>query len=170
MARRWLLLLGLMAALGGCSRVTAVDISPAAVENTRRNAERHGVADRVTVLRSDLFTELHESDRYDVVFWNSNFVDSAEDAGRGSLLERAIFDPGYAVHRRFLRFAPAHLERGGRLLLGFGSLGNLGRLRELAAEAGFAVERLRSSGTRFVPGVEYLLLELVPAAISKGQR
>ena len=36
-----------LAALAGCRSVTALDISAAAVENTRRNAERHGVAGRV---------------------------------------------------------------------------------------------------------------------------
>ena len=46
------------AALAGCRRVTALDISAAAVENTRRNVERHGVADRVDVRQSDLFDAL----------------------------------------------------------------------------------------------------------------
>ncbi|MET8448708.1 50S ribosomal protein L11 methyltransferase [Streptomyces sp. NPDC005209] len=43
-------------ALNGCSRVCALAISPAAVENAGLNAVRHGVSDRVTVLRSDLLS------------------------------------------------------------------------------------------------------------------
>ncbi|MFI1104540.1 hypothetical protein [Streptomyces melanogenes] len=44
--------------------MTEVDISAAAVENTRRNALRHRVADRVRTLRSDLFAALDPQDRY----------------------------------------------------------------------------------------------------------
>ncbi|MCA1674388.1 MAG: 50S ribosomal protein L11 methyltransferase, partial [Actinobacteria bacterium] len=34
-----------LAAQHGCDRVVALDINPAAVENTRRNAARYGVTD-----------------------------------------------------------------------------------------------------------------------------
>src|SRR5258708_5898149 len=62
------------AALAGCRRVTALDISSAAVENTRRNVERHGVADRVEVRHSDLFDALSGDERFHLIYWNSNFV------------------------------------------------------------------------------------------------
>ena len=38
-----------LTALRGCAEVAAIDMSRAAADNTRRNAERHGVADRVRV-------------------------------------------------------------------------------------------------------------------------
>ena len=66
------------AALVGCRRVTALDISSAAVENTRRNVERHGVADRVDVRHSDLFDALSAGERFDVIYWNSNFVEAPQ--------------------------------------------------------------------------------------------
>lgn len=59
------------AALQGCSRVCALDISPAAVENSRLNAVRHGVSERITILRSDLFSELGSSNGFDLIYWNS---------------------------------------------------------------------------------------------------
>ena len=37
------------------AHVTAIDISPAALAVARRNAERHGVADRITFVESNLF-------------------------------------------------------------------------------------------------------------------
>ncbi|MFD0392346.1 methyltransferase domain-containing protein [Streptomyces nogalater] len=150
------------AALGGCARVTALDISPEAVENTRRNAARHGVADRVRTLRSDLFSALDADDRYDTVFWNSSFIDPPEGHVQETDLHRAIFDPGYEAHRTYLTQARRHLRPGGRLLLGFSNLGNDERLRSLADEAGLTIRLLNTSGTSLVPGVEYRLLELLP--------
>lgn len=152
--------LAVEAALAGCAEVTAVDISEAAVENTRRNVARHGVGDRVRVLRSDLFAALPADDRFDVVFWNSNFIEPPEDAPPGELAD-AIFDPGYATHRTFLAEAPARCNPGGRLLLGFSSLGNRERLDALLAEFGLRAEVLRAKAV--LPGLTYQILDIEEA-------
>src|SRR5438105_9367730 len=65
-----------VAALSGCREVTAVDIGASAVQNTRVNAAQHGVADRMRVLHGDLFDPLDPGDRYDMIFWNSNFTEA----------------------------------------------------------------------------------------------
>jgi release factor glutamine methyltransferase len=49
---------GVSAALAGCPRVVASDINPAAVYNTRLNAERHRCAGNVKAIQSDLFAGL----------------------------------------------------------------------------------------------------------------
>src|SRR5436305_3315557 len=87
------------AALAGC-RVTALDISTAAVDNTRRNAARHGVADRVRVLHSDLFAALDPAERFDLVYWNSNFIEAPADFANDTELHHSFFDPGYSAHHR----------------------------------------------------------------------
>jgi release factor glutamine methyltransferase len=148
-------------ALRGCARVAAVDISPAAVRNTRLNAERHGVGNRVRVVRSDLFSALRRADRFDVIFWNSNFIEPPPGFVPESELDNAIFDSGYATHRRFLRSGPGYLAPGGRLLLGFSTLGSAGLLAKLAAECRLRIENLRSS-EKPLAGIRYQLLELVP--------
>lgn len=61
-------------------QVDAVDISPQAVALARRNAERHGVADRVEVLESDLFDAVQER-QYDVIVANLPYVPTASMAG-----------------------------------------------------------------------------------------
>jgi release factor glutamine methyltransferase len=107
------------AALAGCLRVTALDISSAAVQNTRRNVVRHGVVDRMDVRHSDLFDALSADERFDLIYWNSNFVEAPSDFVNASDLHHAFFDPGYETHRRYLLQAPYHLSERGRLLLGF---------------------------------------------------
>lgn len=152
------------AALAGCAAVTAVDISAAAVENTERNVRRHGVDDRVTVLRSDLFDALDDGQRFDVVFWNSNFIEPTDEVGAGEIgtdIADAIFDPDYQTHQRFLAQAPDRLAPGGRLLLGFSSLGNRERLDAMAADVGLAVDTLLSKA--LFGDVRYEILELTEA-------
>jgi release factor glutamine methyltransferase len=65
-------LIAVSSALAGCDRVVASDINSAALSNTALNVERHGVADRVRVLRSDLFDALDPHERFDTIFWSSN--------------------------------------------------------------------------------------------------
>ena len=48
----------LHAAVGGAERVTAVDVSETALETARENAELNGVADRVELVRADVFEYL----------------------------------------------------------------------------------------------------------------
>lgn len=51
--------------------VVAVDVNPAAVEAARRNAERNGVADRITFVTADLFDGL--TGRFDLVVFDPSF-------------------------------------------------------------------------------------------------
>jgi len=150
------------AALDGCLAVTAADISPAAVANTRLNVERHGVSDQVRVVCSDMFDALAADDRYDMIFWNSNFVEAPADFVNESPLHHAFFDPAYQAHRAFLRQAPDHLTPGGRLLLGFSDLGNVERLKALCGESGLEMTCLRTQQRNLEIPVEFQLLELVP--------
>jgi release factor glutamine methyltransferase len=149
-----------IAALSGCAAVTALDISTAAVENTRRNAERHGVADRVRVAHSDLFAALDEDDRYDMIFWNSNYIEVEPDAVNETELHHALFDPGFDAHRRFLAEAPRHLTPAGRVLLGFSDIGSWRALRAHCDELGLTIDVLRSERRQQNQPVEFQLLEV----------
>lgn len=133
------------AVLCGCAQVTAVDITEAAVRNTRMNAARHGVTERVRTLRSDLFDALEPGDRFDLIFWNSNVVEAPGDFECTREIELAIFDSGYVTHERFLRQGFERLADGGRLLLGFNSLGNLHALHSIAEGLGLRIQPLVSA-------------------------
>jgi len=59
-------------------RVTAVDLSPEALDVARRNAETHGVSSRVTFLVSDLLEIFPETPLFDLVVSNPPYVSEAE--------------------------------------------------------------------------------------------
>jgi release factor glutamine methyltransferase len=62
------------------ARVTAIDISPAALAIARRNAERHGLAERIEFVESDLFAAIPAGEPFDVIVSNPPYVSTAEMA------------------------------------------------------------------------------------------
>jgi methylase of polypeptide subunit release factors len=150
------------AALAGCRPVVASDISQDAVENTRHNVLRHGVEQIVSVRHGDLFDVLEPSERFDVIFWNSNLVFVPAKHVFSEPREQAFCDPGYGSHVRFLREAPHHLNVGGRLLLGFSSQGDEAALTRLLDEHGYEATTV-SSRRGVGPGAHrYSVLRLRP--------
>jgi release factor glutamine methyltransferase len=107
------------------SLVTAVDISPAALEVARRNAQRHGVVHRITFLQSDLLGSV--AGQFDVVVSNPPYV--AETEALEPQVDR--YEPhsalyagptGLEIYQRLIPQAREHLKPGGWLLMemGFG--------------------------------------------------
>ena len=59
-------------------RVTAIDVSTAALEIARKNVDRHGVADQVSLLEGNLLEGLSSEKRLDFVVSNPPYVSEAE--------------------------------------------------------------------------------------------
>lgn len=105
--------------------VDAVDISPDALALARRNAEYHGVADRVEVIQSDLLDAL-EGRRYDVILANPPYVPTASMA---ELPAEYRWEPplgleagedGLDLVRRLIDTAAEHLEDDGVMIVEVG--------------------------------------------------
>lgn len=141
--------------------VVACDVNPAAVENTRHNAARHGV--QVDVRESDVFSALQEDERFDVVYWNVPFAYRRPDVSL-SPLQEAIFDPGYQKNRAFLAGVCDHLETSGVVLMGISStLGEQHLIDEMIAEAGLSAELVAATVERGTsPTTRLELVRLCP--------
>jgi len=107
------------------AQVDAVDVSKDALAVARINVTEHGVADRVRLMRGDLFAPLRDA-VYDVILCNPPYVDAdgmarlpAEYAHEPRLALAAGAD-GLDVVRRILRDARAHLRDDGGLLCEIG--------------------------------------------------
>jgi len=75
------------------AQVTAVDLSPAALEVARRNAQRHGLSQRMTFLQSDLLAAIDGAE-FDVVVSNPPYV------AEGEVLEPQVsnYEPHSALY------------------------------------------------------------------------
>jgi release factor glutamine methyltransferase len=60
------------------AKVTAIDISPAAIAIARENAEKHGVASRIEFLESDLLAAVPVEQKFDIIASNPPYVADAE--------------------------------------------------------------------------------------------
>jgi release factor glutamine methyltransferase len=110
--------------------VLATDVSRRAIRIARRNAETHGVADRVTFLRGDLWHALNGyamDHQADLIVSNPPYIPS-EAIPR--LMPEVQWEPrraldggpdGLRFHRRIISHAPRHLRPGGFLLLEIGT-------------------------------------------------
>jgi release factor glutamine methyltransferase len=119
------------------ARVTATDLSAAAIEVARKNAVKHHVDDRVTLMTGDLFAAIDANDRFDIISANPPYVTTRELETLARDIRkyepRAALDggaDGLDVVRRIIREAPQHLVPGGSIFL------------EISPEQGAAVETL----------------------------
>lgn len=123
--------------------ITAVDISPAALEVARKNAERHEVESQIQFLLSNLFAAVEG--KFDIICSNPPYLSQAEMAG---LQPEITFEPaqaldggrdGLAYYRRIFQSAPAYLAKPGRIVVEIGA--QQGRaVAEIAQSSGFTVE------------------------------
>jgi release factor glutamine methyltransferase len=111
--------------------VVAVDINPASVAAAAANAERNGVADRVSCRESDVFGAV--DGHFDLMIFDPPFRWFAPR----DMLERSMADENYGAMTRFVTSAADYLAPGGRILMFFGTSGDLDYLYRLIDENGF---------------------------------
>ncbi len=109
------------------ARVTAVDLSTAALAVARQNATRHGVADRIAFVEGDGAEVLRRGSGFDLVVANPPYIPAGDLAGLQP--EVRDHDPrlalvggadGLDVIRSLAAAAPIGLRAGGRLMMEFG--------------------------------------------------
>jgi release factor glutamine methyltransferase len=119
--------------------VTAMDISPAALEVAKRNAEKHGVAERIEFVESDLFAAVPGDATFDFVLSNSPYVATSEMAELSADVRE--HEPhlaldggtnGTQVIERLISQAAERLRTGGWLLMEAGA-DNAARVEELVS-------------------------------------
>jgi release factor glutamine methyltransferase len=110
------------------ARLTAIDISPDAQALAARNAQRHGVAERITFLLGDLFAPLPSGQPFDFIVSNPPYI--AEPDLPGLPPGVRDYEPrvalaggpdGFAVFDRLVAGAPDFLKPGAWLIIEIGS-------------------------------------------------
>ncbi len=110
------------------ARVRAVDVSPAALEVARRNAAKHGVAERVLFLEGDLFAPVPAGESFDFVLTNPPYIPHVDmeklPVGVRQYEPHLALDGGpggFAVFDRLVTEARNWLKPGGFLIVEIGS-------------------------------------------------
>lgn len=128
------------------SRVTAVDVSSAALDVARGNAATHNVVERIEFVESDLFAKVPAAKKFDFVVSNPPYITTDEM----ETLARDVrdFEPqgaleagprGTEVIERLIPQAAEHLVPGGRLFI------------EISPQLHDAVQKLLAAGKNFDP-------------------
>jgi len=130
------------------AQLTAIDASPAALEVARRNAHRHGVADRIEFVVGNLLSALREESQFDFVVSNPPYVKESEfeslaaDVRNYEPRAALVAGPrGTEIVERLAPQAADHLRPGGHLLL------------EVSPTTHDAVVALLAADPRFEPPV-----------------
>lgn len=138
----------------------ASDVSRAALEIAAENADRLGVADRVTLLQSDWVQDIEGT--FDLVVSNPPYVDAATYATLAPEITR--WEPrialtpggdGLDAYRIITAGAPGHLRADGHLMVEIG-FDQAAPVSELFAQAGFkdiAVRADLNGKSRVVSGI-----------------
>lgn len=94
------------------SRVVAVDVSTAALEEAKRRAESGSVLGKIEFIHSDLFENVEGG--FDWIIFNPPYLPSEGDADEASW---AGGETGAETVRRFLHDAHSHLKECGSVLM-----------------------------------------------------
>lgn len=129
------------------ARITATDISPAALEIAAANAAEHGVAERIELVQSDLLSGVAPHERFDFILSNPPYVSTAEleklprEVRDYEPREALVAGPrGTEVIERLVPQAAERLNPGGHLLV------------EISPMIHDAVRALLAADPRWEPG------------------
>lgn len=107
------------------SKVISIDINPVAVKCARLNAKNLKLSDKITVFKSDLFSNI--KDKFDLIIFNPPF----RWFKPRDILERGSLDENYKTLRKFFREVKKYLKNNGRILLVFSNSGDIDYLKFL---------------------------------------
>jgi release factor glutamine methyltransferase len=126
---------GLVAAMKA-REVMAIDLNPSAVKCARANARRNGLSAKMTVIESDLFGQVEG--KFDLVIFDPPFRWMTPRNN----WEAACADAGYRTMTRFFGEVGDHLAPGGRMILHFGTSGDIVYFHSQIRKNGFRRKQL----------------------------
>jgi release factor glutamine methyltransferase len=114
-------------------RVIAVDVNPRAVECARENVSRNRADGVVEVFQSDLFASLPAGSLFDVILFTPPYLEGEPLTE----FDRALYDPGKSLAKRFFQEAGRYLKAGGYVQMVYSSIAEPRRVLTMARQYGW---------------------------------
>jgi glutamate-1-semialdehyde 2,1-aminomutase len=100
-------------------KVVCADINKDAVKNTEENISKHWLHNKVKVVQSDVFSNIDENEKFDVIFWNAPYFDWEFD--ESNILYRSMYDKNYEHIKKFILEWQKHLNKWWKIMIWFSS-------------------------------------------------
>jgi methylase of polypeptide subunit release factors len=112
------------------------------------NAQLHKVQHKIRVLQGDVFEPL-KKEKFDTIFWNTPWGLVKEV--NLTPIEKALWDTEYRSTIKFIQEARNHLNKNGRLLIGFSStIGDLDYLKRILKDNHFKAKIIKETTSQSV--------------------
>jgi SAM-dependent methyltransferase len=137
----------------GCSTAVGIDVSRAAVENSRLNARLNDVIDKTQFTVRNM-KEVEDFVDFDLIFWNHPWVYADSD---DSNVVGQLMDTGYQGLRHYLRLAS---QTNSKVFLGFGDTGDLELLNKVCSLYGVNLHEIATATSKTHNPCKYFLFEV----------
>ena len=129
---------GIVAAKRGAKKVIAIDIDDNSLENAKDNVKLHKLEKVIELRKSDLFNNIKEDEKFDLIISQLPFADVDYKAPVGHFL----FDADFKLHERLLKDGRSHLNPKGKIFIPSGDVANEKRLNELIEEYNYKILKI----------------------------
>ncbi len=139
--------IALAIAANSCANVHALDISEDALDVAKQNAERCGLAERVTFAKCDVLAKDFEADskKYDLIVSNPPYIPTKDIEALSPEVHCEPYtaldggEDGLVFYKKFMETLPQKLKRGGQIIFEIG-YDQEEALRAICQKAGCAHE------------------------------
>lgn len=125
-------------------KVIATDISPAAVQCAKINADLNDRKEKIEVRQGNLFEPV-KGEKFDLIVFNPPYLPGKAR----NLLEQAWFDENQELICKFFKQAGEFINPGGRIEIAYSNFGNIFQLEEIIGHFGFKFEVTAEMRTPF---------------------
>jgi release factor glutamine methyltransferase len=138
--------------------VTATDISPSAVEDTKFNAKKNNIVLQ-DVFISDVYDGFCSHKKFDAIYWNAPWMETIASEKINDVLEYGLFDNGFKNIERWISQSKYYLKPHGRIYIGHADFGDYKRLEKLLETYGFEYKVVASDPSTEILDVEFYMYE-----------
>ena len=129
----------IMAVKKGATKVIAIDIDENSLKNAEANVEFHKLKKVIEIRKSDLFNNIKENEKFDLMLANLPLADVNYKTPLGHFL----FDTNFKLHERLLKSASDYLNINGKIFIPSGDIANEKKLNELIKKYNYKILEIK---------------------------